>query len=278
MPCAPHRSENNYKTAVVSTTVSSHASLEGLHSIICCPHCGNKNKHDLVQGSGRKECTSRSEFGCPGYNLKFAIGACNTCTEVPLSPVCHAECSTCGSVQEPGLQSSCITCTEPHGQWVASLCSPLAQAQAAALLRQARSHLAKELQATKSVKTKGIKKTKEIAKARLQATKEKRHMLAGAVSDRGNGEEVLIAISELIAPPTAWPECLAKAFWSRRWDNPRGRQLVRFLAHNGLPQLLMWQWIAFRGVACDYCEVHNLYSQTPQGEVADGNAQAASSD
>ena len=68
--------KSNFKRAVVRTAVLSNVGVGGVGSTIRCPHCGNMNTHNLLQGGGRKSCTALSEHGCPGYNLIFAIGAC----------------------------------------------------------------------------------------------------------------------------------------------------------------------------------------------------------
>ena len=95
-------------------------------------------------------------------------------------------------MQEPGLQPSCITCTEPHGECVAALCRPEIQTQMDAIRAKARSDLAKELQAKARAKKRFVNIKKEITKAHLQVKKENA-MLRAAINNRETEGEVFLS-------------------------------------------------------------------------------------
>ena len=75
----------------------------------------------------------------------------------------------------------------------------------------------------------------------------------------------MVAISDVIGHPKTWKKYLADIFLSQHWGNDAIWKIVCFLAYNGCPQHLMWQWVRVRGVVRDERLLHHYWDKTLHG-------------
>ena len=90
-------------------------------------------------------------------------------------------------------------------------------------------------------------------------------MLKAPILERTTEEEVLFALSDLIGSPKIWKKYLFDIFLSQHWSNDAIWKIVCFLAYNGCPQHLMWQWVRVRGVVCNERLLHYYWDKTLHG-------------